>query len=74
MHNSVETSSDQYQQLYEQFRWQVPEDFNLAEVCCSRWASDPQRVAIYYDDENGGDQILTYAQLQRDANRLSHVL
>ncbi len=74
MRNSVETSSDQYQQLYEQFRWQVPEDFNIAEVCCSRWASDPQRVAIYYDDENGGDQILTYAQLQRDANRLSHVL
>jgi acetyl-CoA synthetase len=68
------TQADQYQQLHEQFRWQVPEDFNIAAVCCARWANDPDRIAIYADDDVHGDSITTYAELQRDANRLSNML
>jgi acetyl-CoA synthetase len=65
---------DQYASLHQQFRWQVPEDFNIAQVCCTRWAGDQDRIAIYCDDPLGGDTVTTYAQLQRDANRLSHIL
>ncbi len=68
------TSVDQYASLYEQYRWHVPEDFNIAAWCCARWANDPDRIAIYCDDAEYGDSITTYAQLQADANRLSHVL
>ncbi len=64
---------DAYAHLYETYRWKVPEDFNIAELCCTRWASDPDRVAIYFDDLHG-DRVVTYAQLQQDANRLSNVL
>jgi acetyl-CoA synthetase len=64
---------DEYANLYETYRWQVPADFNITELCCSRWASDPDRVAIFFDDLHG-DRVVTYAQLQQDANRLSNVL
>ena len=64
---------DGYANLYETYRWQVPPDFNITEMCCSRWASDPERVAIFFDDLHG-DRVVTYAQLQQDANRLSNVL
>ena len=64
---------DEYAALYGTYRWQVAEDFNIAELCCGRWASDPERVAIFFDDTQG-DRVVTYAQLQQDANRLSHVL
>lgn len=64
---------DAYANLYETYRWQVPEDFNIAELCCTRWADDPDRVAIFFDDLHG-DRVVTYAQLQQDANRLSNVL
>lgn len=70
----MSTQADQYQQLHQQFRWQVPEDFNIATVCCTRWADDPGRIAIYTDDELNGDSITTYSELQRDANRLSNIL
>jgi hypothetical protein len=37
-----------YQRLHSTFRWAVPEHFNIAEVCCGRWARQPdatKRVA-----------------------------
>ena len=70
---SSRQQKDAYANLYETYRWQVPPDFNITELCCSRWASDPDRVAIFFDDLHG-DRFVTYAQLQQDANRLSHVL
>lgn len=68
------SQTDNYDQLFQQFRWQVPADFNIALVCCTRWAQDPARVAIFYEDGSAQGQAITYAQLQTDANRLSNVL
>ncbi len=65
---------DQYETLYQQFRWQVPSRFNIAEVCCRRWASDAGRIAIHYEDEGGASASLTYAALQEQANRLANAL
>jgi len=65
---------DQYDTLYREFRWQVPAAFNIAAVCCSRWASDNGRIAIHYEDESGRTSTLTYAALEMEANRLSNIL
>lgn len=69
-----EPAADQYQALYQNFRWQVPDDFNIAQACCTRWADDPSRIAIYYESEDGEQQVLTYARMQQEANRLSRLL
>ena len=63
---------DQYYHLYQNYRWLVPTDFNIAHWCCARWADEPDRIAIYMDDEKNGDRIITYAELQQTANQLSH--
>ncbi|WP_019140672.1 acyl-CoA synthetase [Noviherbaspirillum massiliense] len=65
---------DRYDTLYREFRWHVPEWFNIAEVCCARWAKDRSRIAIHFEDEAGHTATLTYASLQEQANRLSNVL
>jgi acetyl-CoA synthetase len=65
---------DRYDTLYNEFHWQVPDSFNIAEVCCTRWADDKSRIAIHYEDETGHSETLTYAALQEQANRLSNVL
>ena len=46
---------DHYDQLYSDYRWHVPADFNIAQWCCTRWANEIDRVAIYMDDESNGD-------------------
>jgi len=53
----------------------VPTRFNIAEVCCTRWARDtPEALAIRWEHEDGRHADFTYGQLQRDANRLSNAL
>ena len=65
---------DQYRALYDNFRWYVPRDFNIAEVCCRRWSQETTRIALHYEDEAGAHKSYTYAALQADANRLSNAL
>ena len=67
--------TDRYAELHAGFRWQVPEYFNIAEVCCGRWArAGAAAVAIRAEHEDGRVAVHTYAELQHDANRLANAL
>jgi len=65
---------DQYRALYESFRWNVPDEFNIATVCSRRWAHETSRIAMHCEDAQGVRASYTYAALQADANRLSNAL
>lgn len=65
---------DLYPSLYNEFRWAVPRQFNMAQVCCTRWAKDADRVAMFYQDDAGARQTITFRQLERDSNRLANAL
>jgi acetyl-CoA synthetase len=63
--------------LHNQFRWQVPKRFNMAEVCARRWAADPARAAqtaVIACAPDQPDRHHSYAELQDQANRLSNAL
>jgi acetyl-CoA synthetase len=66
--------SDRYEELYNHFHWHVPAELNIAQVCCTRWAGEKSRIAIYYEDDEGNTATLTYSALHEKANRLSNVL
>jgi acetyl-CoA synthetase len=71
----VAMPEDPYEPLHAAFRWQVPDDFNIAEACCGRWAREtPEATAILFDSESGCRASYSYGQLQRAANRLSNAL
>ncbi len=68
---------DDYPAMHRQFRWHVPREFNMAEVCMRRWAASPataRRTAIIEHRAAGPAQRYTYAQLQQAADALSHAL
>ena len=66
---------DRYAELHAAFRWAVPSGFNIAEVCCARWAREtPDAVAIRWEHESGARADYTYADLQQAANRLANAL
>ncbi len=68
-------TADRYAELHGDFRWRVPPWFNIAEVCCARWARrTPHALAIVVEQENGVSETFTYAELQAAANRLSCAL
>jgi len=70
-----------YTQLQAGFGWAVPEHFNIAQVCCTRWAQSKDATELIavcsYSTRAEGrfhTQFHTYAELQEQANRLSNVL
>src|SRR5882672_4098920 len=65
---------DRYSELYKSFRWDIPERYNIARGCCGRWAGDGSRVALYWEDESGATETLTFAAVQKTANRLCNAL
>jgi len=72
--------ADHYAALHSGFRWQVDEDFNIAEVCCSRWARAEgvkgaiERIAIYAHQAGAEPVFYSYRELKQAADALSHVL
>ena len=70
----VSQGRDNWAAMHRGFGWQVPARFNIAEACCGRWArreDAERRVAIR---AHGTGAVLTYAQLQREANAMSNLL
>jgi acetyl-CoA synthetase len=70
-------AGDGYEALHSQFRWQVPERFNMAEVCARRWAANPAhaaQTAVIACAPDQPDRHHSYAELQDQANRLSNAL
>jgi acetyl-CoA synthetase len=68
-------SSDSYAGLHASFVWQVPDRFNIAEMCLHRWARQASdAVAIIHDTGPGASTKVTYGAMQRDCRRLSNAL
>ena len=66
-----------YAQQVNDHRWHVPAQLNIAELCCTRWARQPEtanHLAILIDDGVGGVTRTTFAQLQTQADQLSTAL
>ena len=72
---SASQLEDSYTALHSQFGWHVPEDFNIAQACCERWAKQtPNAVAIrehVCGKSLAKSNVYTYFQLQQAANFLS---
>jgi acetyl-CoA synthetase len=74
---SVSQGRDNYTRMHASFRWQVPERFNIADVCCGRWARRADadtRAAIRAHSADPEWATLTFAELQLMANALSNLL
>jgi acetyl-CoA synthetase len=64
-----------YERLHRGFHWKLPRRFNIADVCCTRWATEtPEAMAVLYEHESGQTLRCSYGELQAHANRLSHAL
>lgn len=68
-------NTHQYTFLYDTFEWFVPNNFNIANACCHRWAQSPheaRQAAIYFEDQVGQLTSLSYGQLSEKVNKLAN--
>ena len=70
-----ERSGASYEQLYRDFRWQVPERYNIAVDAIDRHAAaQPNAPALIAEDETGAVSRLSFADVRQASNRLANVL
>src|SRR5262245_18509557 len=67
-------TADRYTEIHSDHRWEIPNRFNIGESCCTRWAADRSRFALYWEDETGATAAYTFWDLQQQASRLSNAL
>ena len=72
---------DHYAALHQGFHWQVDTHFNIATVCCSRWAraaaidlGAPEKIAIQAMNTLTGCTFHSFLALQTAADAASHQL
>ena len=54
------------------FDWPIPENANIAELCCDRWArTQPQRIALTYIEKDGARHDWSYGALHQAACNLA---
>jgi acetyl-CoA synthetase len=63
-----------YEEIYRNFRWNIPEFANIAEMVVDRHANDPSRLALIYEDIDGKEQRFSFADIRDRANRVGNAL
>src|SRR3712207_4551794 len=64
-----------YDRLLAQFRWIVPERYNIGVDVCDRWAAvEPDRPAVLDVEAGGRVTVLTYGEMREASNRLAGAL
>ena len=60
---------------YDEFRWSIPAEFNIAEACCDRWATEaPERTALIRYASGGTLSAVSYGRLKRLSDSLAQAL
>ena len=63
-----------YTEVYDSFRWEIPQYYNIGVDICDKWAGQPDRLALIYENESGQVEKYTFADLKRLSNRLANGL
>jgi acetyl-CoA synthetase len=68
------TKTSDYDRLYRDFRWQVPQHFNIATAACDRHADGSGKLALTFIDENGGVRQVSFDEMRAWSRRFANVL
>jgi acetyl-CoA synthetase len=63
-----------YEAVYNSFRWHIPQHYNIGVDICDKWARQPDRLALIYENESGRVEKYTFADLKQLSNRLANGL
>ena len=53
-----------YDDVYNSFKWQIPEYYNIGVDICDKWADGSGRLALIYEDEGGRIENVSFDDLK----------
>jgi acetyl-CoA synthetase len=63
-----------YDEVCRNFKWKIPEYYNIGVDVCDKWAGDRQRLALIYIDPQGEEQRYSFRALKDYSNQLANTL
>ncbi len=63
---------DRYREIYDNFNWDIPGQFNIAHYICDRHAGTGD-TALVYEDEQHRVHTYTFTDLKKTSNKLANV-
>ena len=63
-----------YDDVYNAFRWEIPQHYNIGVDICDKWARQTDRLALIYENESGQVEKYTFQDLKRLSNQLANGL
>ncbi len=70
----IEPEIANFDTIYDQFQWSVPEYLNIACQVCERHQSDPGRIAVYYENLGGETATYNFGQLKMLSDQFANAL
>jgi hypothetical protein len=52
----------QYRKEVEEFRWEIPTDYNIVDAIEGHAQRNPDKVAVIWADADGNERRVTYAE------------
>jgi acetyl-CoA synthetase len=65
---------DSYDEVYNGFKWEIPEFYNIGVDICDKWAHQRYRMALVYENEKGRVEKYTFWDLKNLSNKLANGL
>ena len=63
-----------YAEVVSSFRWEIPEHYNIGVDICDKWAEQPDRLALVFENESGQVEKYSFQDLKRLSNKLANGL
>jgi len=63
-----------YEEVYNNFEWEIPEYYNIGVDVCDKWAHEKDRLALIYVDPDGREQKYSFWELKNTSNQLANAL
>jgi acetyl-CoA synthetase len=66
-------SHTSYQSLCREFRWRIPQRYNIGVDICDKWADGSARPALIYEKHDGTVQRYSFDEMRRLSNRTANL-
>ncbi len=62
-----------YEKLCREFRWRIPQRYNIGVDICDKWADGRARTALIYEKSDGTQECYSFDELCRLSNRTANL-
>ena len=70
----IDPNQSDFDAICANFRWEIPDKLNIAHQVCERHQSNPDHIAVYYENAEGKQLAYSFGQLKTLSDQFANVL